>query len=414
MPTRRSLLLGGGAALVPDRPVDITGTAQHAAPFLPAARGGFLLPRGWLTTRGSSLVDAAGRPVRVASIGWNGTDGPAGHALHGLWAASYRAICESIVDAGLNTVRIPWSDVNLDAQPLNRVESGTIDFRRNRDLVGLTTWDIFGRIVRYAGSIGLKVIFDHHTNDGGGGQQPNGLWFDTGPGSDGTDGAGNRGTVTAARFKANWLRFARRYAGDPTVIGFDLHNEPHGANWGEGGPTDIWAMYVDVGNAIGALNPGVLIICEGLQDVRGDAPEGDLRPVLAKPVDLRTPGKVVYSVHVYPTEIGAVSPDSGPAATARYEAGWGFLARRGIAPIWIGELGASNPGPGGSAEAWADTLLDYMNGFEPPLSGSWWTIGSEAEDANPNGLQSAWGRGRYRPQQIVATDRLLFRPQIGR
>jgi aryl-phospho-beta-D-glucosidase BglC (GH1 family) len=115
------------------------------------------------------------------------------------------------------------------------------------------------------------------------------LWFDQGPGSDGTDGAGHAGTVTPALFKANWMRFARQYAGNPTVIGFDLHNEPHGGNWGQGGPTDIWAMYVEVGNAIAAVNPDVLVICEGMQNYPENAPEGDLRPAAAKPVVLHVP-----------------------------------------------------------------------------------------------------------------------------
>lgn len=48
-----------------------------------------------------------------------------------------------------------------------------------------------------AGAVGLKVILDHHTNEGGeGGQQANGLWYDLGPGSNGNDGAGHTGTVT--------------------------------------------------------------------------------------------------------------------------------------------------------------------------------------------------------------------------
>ncbi len=378
--------------------------------FRPAGRGGRLLSPGWLSTRGSQIVDDQGNVVRIASIGWYGSEGPAGYALQGLWSVSYRAICDSIVAAGFNTVRISWSDVNLDVRPLNISTSGSIDFEANSDLAGLTTWEIFKEIVAYAGQIGLKVIFDHHTNDGGGGQQPNGLWFDTGPGSNGMDGAGHRGTVSAARFKANWVRFARQFAGNPTVIGFDLDNEPHTGNWGKGGPTDIWAMFVDVGDAIGAVNPDVLVICEGLQLYRGAAPEGDLRPVATKPVILRVPNKVVYSVHSYPTEISDVSPDSGPSAVARYEKGWGFVARQNIAPVWVGELGASDPGPGGGANAWAVTLLDYMNGFNPPLSGSWWNIGAEDPGASPNGLQTSWGVGHYRPEQLFATDRLLFRP----
>jgi len=118
-------------------------------------------------------------------------------------------------------------------------------------------------------------------------------------------------------------------------------------------------MYVDVGDAVGAANPDVLLICEGMQDYRKGAPEGDLRPAVMKPVVLRVPGEVVYSVHAYPSEISDFRPGRGPAAVARYEVNWGCLARGRIAPVWIGELGASDPGPGGRAHAWAVTLLDY-------------------------------------------------------
>ena len=399
--TRRRLGLLAVGALA-------TGAAGPAR--RPAGRGGALLPRGWLSTRGAAIVDDRGMPVRIAGIGWNGSGGPAGTVPQGLWAVSYRAICDSIVAAGFNTVRIPWSDVNLDVHPLNTPAAGTVDYAQNSELAGLTTWEIFRKIVAYAGQIDLKVIFDHHTNDGGGGQQPNGLWFDAGPGSDGTDGAGHRGTVPATAFKANWLRFAREYAHDPTVIGFDLHNEPHDVSWDDGGPRDLLALYTELGDAIGAVNPGVLIICEGAQNYRAGAPEGDLRPVLTSPVRLRLRGKLVYSVHAYPHEITDFWPDSGTGALSRYESRWGFIARQGVAPVWIGEMGASNPGPGGRSQAWAETLFAYIDSFDPPLSGSWWTIGDAGFRGNPNGLQHAWGVGHYRPEQLGATDRLLFRP----
>ena len=234
--TRRSLPLVAAAI----------ATVGAGPAWRPAGRGGTLLPPGWLGTRGAAIVDESGRIVRIAGIGWDGSGGVRGSVPQGLWAVSYRAICDSMVAAGFNTVRIPWSDVNLDANPINTPAAGTIDYSQNSDLAGLTTWEIFRKIVDYSGQIGLKVIFDHHTSDGGGGQQPNGLWFDAGPGSDGTDGAGHRGTITSAIFKANWLRFAREYAHDPAVIGFDLHNEPHDVGWGDGGPRDLLAMYNEV------------------------------------------------------------------------------------------------------------------------------------------------------------------------
>jgi hypothetical protein len=44
---------------------------------------------------------------------------------------------------------------------------------------------LFEKVVDHAGKIGLKVIFDHHNNEGLPAQQPNGLWFNQGPGTEG-------------------------------------------------------------------------------------------------------------------------------------------------------------------------------------------------------------------------------------
>ena len=156
--------------------------------------------------------------------------------------------------AGFNCARVDWIDKTLD------------------DPAAMAQLDQF---VAACGKVGLKVIFDNHNNEAtsanwnNAAQQSNGLWFDTGPGTDGTDGAGDKGTVSAAKFEQDWVTFARHWAGNPTVIGFDLRNEPCAhtstpALWGGGGPTDIHAMYQSVGNAVLAVNPDALIICESV------------------------------------------------------------------------------------------------------------------------------------------------------
>ena len=152
-------------------------------------------------------------------------------------------------------------------------------------------------------------------------QQKNGLWFNTGPGTDGTDGAGNKGTISAAKFQEDWVAFARHWAGNPTVIGFELRNEPCAhtktpALWGGKGPTGIHAMYESVGNAILAVNPDALIICETVLNYRIGACEGDLSVVRDLPVALTNPAKLVYSVHEYPKEIGGYR---GRACRAQHE-----------------------------------------------------------------------------------------------
>ncbi len=390
--------------------------------FTPSGRGASLLPSGFLSTNGSQIVDASGNNVRVASIGWYGTDGPAGYALQGLWATSYKTILDSIKQGGFNTTRIPWSNVGLDAPFAGTNEKGGVDWAQNADLKGLTCLQVFQKVVDYAGTIGLKVIFDHHTDDGSGGQQPNGLWIDKGPGTDGTDGAGVQGTVDAARFQADWVRFAKTFAGNSTVIGFDLDNEPHGASWGGGGATDIHKMFTDVGNAIQAVNPGALIIGEPSQDYFGASPEGDvtMASITGNPVVLGIANKMVYSVHEYPGSITGLAVDSGPGLVQQMNHAWGDVVKNNVAPVWIGEMGANLKTA--ADQAWATTLLDYMNGKDGALggptftakqqgiSGSWWNIGSEGGQGIPDGNQTAWGLGNFKADQQAATDQMLFKP----
>ena len=422
-------------------------TVQVADHLRPLGRGGRRLPPGFLSTRGSQIVDQAGRNVRIASIGWNGTEGPAGSSLAGLWRVSYKTVLDSIAAGGFNTVRIPWSDTGLNA-PLHGYEDrlGWIHTTLNQDLVAdqtpgpdgrytyVTTLALFEKVVAYAGQIGLKVIFDHHSNQGAPGPG-NGLWYDLGPGADTTVGTVT-GRVTAEMFKQNWLQMARTFAGNSTVIGFDLHNEPNGEsgriNWGRGGPADIKAMCEDVGAAIQSVNLDVLIICEGPafympppaesgMDPRYAAPAGNLTAAGANPVKLPIPNKLVYSVHEYPDDISDITrfglAEFGTPYIDRMNRTWGYLVRDNIAPVWIGEMGSSMTTP--ANRDWAWTLIRYMNGDyadqggprfsgdQQPVSGSWWLIGPSYDQ--PFGLQTEWGVGHYRPEQLEITDRMLMK-----
>ena len=340
----------------------------------------------------------------------------------------------AMVADGFNTMRLPWCDLVLRQSPA----TGTINYTLNPDLKDLSSIQIADKIVDYAGTLGLRIILDHHTDDGGGGQQPNGLWFDKGPGTNGTDGAGNTGTVTAAKFEADTLALAARYQHNPTVIGFDLDNEPlsrgaHGesSNWGKGGPTDIWKMYTTVGNALLNLNPNWLIICEGLQSPRntdnglaGIGPEGDLSAVggvggvPAKPVILIKKHQVVYSVHEYGTAIYDFKANENPATLIEHmNRDWGYLYTKNIAPVWVGELGSSLLTP--EERTWAQAMVDYLNGKDgaqggptftgnqQPVSSSWWTWGYFPGEQPDGTLKSDWVTPK--PDQQAITDQLLYR-----
>jgi endoglucanase len=405
------------AVAAPISPADVA--AVTAAPSTssdcstPVPAGGTalqpsLIPPGYLRTSGNQIVDAAGEPVRIASVGWfQNFDNP-------------ETSMQQMVLAGFNTVRIEWFDASLQSR-LSAVDS----------------------ILPTAAKYGVKIILDHHADEGGGAcdsQQVNGLWIDSGPGTDGTDGCGHQGTVTAARFLQDWVTVAQHYAGNTTVIGFDLDNEPLAYNgmatWGDGGATDIRAMYQAVGNAILAVNPGVLIIAEGPQNWGGSfagsgaAPEGDLTMAASKPVTLSVPDKVVYSVHEYP-QPGISGGDHGTSAIQRMNNAWGYLVTQNVAPVWIGEMGGSLDGQVDSGAdlndelAWAATIVPYLNGQDGPQGGptftgsqqgistSWWAWG-DLSGETPDGTMSGTSlrQGQWNVYSQLRQNPICGRPYV--
>ena len=242
----------------------------------------------------------------------------------------------------------------------------------------------------------MRLILDNHTNEAGrseqdnwGAQQKNGLWYDLGGSSDGTDGGGNPGTVTDATFLADWQFVARHYVGNQTVIGYDLRNEPldwpHMSEWGGGSDRDIAAMYTRVGNAILAIDPTKLIIVE--------PPNSDARGVHQYPLTLAVANKLVYSVHEYPGEISGQKVSSGSGLIKRMNEMWGWIYNENVGPIFVGEMGSSMVSD--QSKAWAATIVPYLNGTGPDglhippggqaVSTDWWAWGylpGQAPDGN--------------------------------
>ena len=360
------------------------GVAQPVS----AAAGGFgtLLPHSDLGTKGSQIVDRHGRPVRLACIGWNQVNERI--PLDRQTAVMARD--------GFNCIRFSWVNATM-----------------RRDLA------MIDRVVAAADKAGLRLVLDNHTNEPGhgerdnwGAQQKNGLWYDLGGGSNGTDGGGNRGTTTDAKFLADWQAVARHYAGNGTVIGYDLRNEPLDwpgmSVWGGGSNRDIRAMYIRVGNAIQAIDSAKLIIVE--------PPNSDCRGVRQYPVALDVPNKLVYSAHEYPGEISGQKISSGPALVKRMNTMWGWLINEGIAPVFVGEMGSSMISA--ESKAWAATIVPYLNGTLPDgpripaggqgISTDWWAWG-HLGGQNPNGtLESDWKTPR--PQQEAVYSKLRQRP----
>jgi len=410
-----------------------------------------LLPPGFLHARGSQIVDCHEHPVRIAAVGWASClgNGIVGWVPDGLNDAPLQTMMNNIAKIGFNTIRIHWADPSVrGALPYTYAPGSTNG--NNPQLEGKTSLQVFDAFVQTAGNAGLKIIFDHNANESVCGQQSNGLWFDSGPGSNNTDGNGNPGTVTAAQFQADTVALAARYAGNSTVIGYDLDNEPNPGNGSQtnpinwdgrvsgdtadgggspGNPTDIAAMYQTVGNAVEKAAPGVLIVAEGFQDYGSSAPWGDLRYVTDHPLSLNRQDKLVYSIHNYPYAISGWQPDSGLTAVSEWETVWGFVQTQHIVPVWIGEMSDSLDGTGGGGnaeslpaiQAWATDLLNFMNGKQPygigpvfshdqqPMSGDWWSFGIYQGD--PDGvLLDSWASPAVKPGQQYFFSQFFFRP----
>ncbi len=400
------------------------------------ARAASLLPAGYLHTAGNQIVGANGANVRLACIGY---DEPTGN---------YSSDMSKIAAAGFNCVRQSWYDHTS-------CPNGVCNFSHQ------------DAVVSAAAAHGLRVIFSHHGNEGTNGttgnrdcasQQENGLWYDV---NDNTtvagvqwnaltanyDGCGTPGTVTYRRFRADSVAMAKHYAGNPTVVAFDLWNEPiigtagncgNGCqrtylNWGGKNGADLHLMCHDTGTAVENADPGVLIVCEGAINFTGRFLNGTPFPAGAQgiqevsaagaiPVTVGKP-EVVYSTHDYPGWLSGQAPESGATAVTYRNEGWGYLVMQNKAPVWIGEGGASLDGTDGQSTAdtvWAQNLMAYVNGQaqggptfsgkQQPIGFDWWYFGYGPGQVI-DGIYADSGLSTYRLGQKTYWGTTLYVPK---
>jgi endoglucanase len=343
---------------------------------------------GFWHTSGNQILDSNGSPVRIAGVNWYGFETP-DEIAHGLWAQDYHKIIDDIRNLGYNTIRIPFSNQMVETpivpQNLSFYNTGPI----NTDLKGLNSLQVLDKIIAYAGQDGLKVILDDHRSEAGESAEQNGLWYTS--------------AYPSSAWVADWVTLAKRYAGNPTVVGFDLRNEPHtpagdtyaqGATWGTGdSSTDVRLAYEQAGNAILAADQGVLIFCEGI----GENPTssgginstwwgGDLALAGQFPVTLSSPGHVVYSAHDYGPSLFQQtwfnSSTTAASLDAVWNANWGYLYNQGTAPVWVGEFGTDNTAAdvsssaAGSQGQWFASLVAYIKS-NPWMGWTYWALNGE-------------------------------------
>ena len=303
---------------------------------------------GYWHTSGNQIFDSNGSPVRIAGINWYGFETP-DEIAHGLWVQDYHTVINDIAALGYNTIRIPFSNqmVETPIVPQNLSFSNNTGGSINADLKGLNALQDLQKIVAAAGQAGLKVILDDHRSEAGESAEQNGLWYTS--------------AYPSSAWVNDWATLAKMFAGNPTVIGFDLRNEPHtptgdtyaqGATWGSGDTTtDVRLAYQQAGNAILAADPSALIFCEGISEFPDASASsgfdstwwgGDLQGVAQFPVTLSSAGHVVYSAHDYGPNLFQQtwfnSSTTAASLDAVWNKYWGYIYAQGTAPVWVGRV----------------------------------------------------------------------------
>ncbi len=345
---------------------------------------------GYLHTSGSKIVDASGNTVRITGISWFGMETTT-YSPNGLWTRSLASFLDQMKSLGYNTIRLPFASQLFDAGST----PNSIDQNSNPDLQGLTGLQLMDKVVAAAGSRGLRVILDRHRPDSGG---QSALWY--------TD------QYPETRWISDWQMLATHYAGNSTVIGVDLHNEPHDpATWGDGSMTTDWRLAAERGgNAVLAINPNLLIIVEGIQTYNGTGYwwGGNLRGAQSAPVRLNVANRLVYSAHDYPSSVSTQTWFSDPNypnnLPSVWDGAWGYLVKNDVAPVWLGEFGTKLETD--SDKQWLNQLATYITGTQ--LNFAYWCWNPNSGDTGGI-LADDWTTVNQDKQAIVGP---LLAPQI--
>lgn len=330
-----------------------------------------MLPSGYLSADGNQFVDDTGKPVRIAAIAWAGAE--LGNGMpYGLWRLNYQTVLNSAKSAGFNAIRFQFSDQALDLSPGPSTDDAFgVNTTLNPDIsAGMTTLQMWDILFDYCGQIGLKVWLAKMGNVGS--SNLNGLWY-------------GDGGYSATACAAHLIGLAQHYAGNPTVFAIELNNQEQvpPITYNDSTDTDIVQMWQDTGNAILAVNPDIMIFCQGPQGERStpDYCENgacDLANVGILPV-LTTPNKLAMAVRSFPNSIGnrtfldVPSLDSNTSSLdfsqTNLQRTFGFIFTNNIYPVIISQMGSCRDGGVGNGtgvldlpgnEDWLHSIVNFI------------------------------------------------------
>lgn len=396
--TVRARVVAGAAALAAMcAPLVVTPAAQ-AAPN-----------DDWLHVEGNAIVDESGREVWLTGANWFGFNATE-RVFHGLWSVNLESTVKSMADHGLNIVRVPIStQLLLEWKAGRAAVSSGVNTYVNPELTGKTTLEVFDAFLALSEKYGLKVMLDVHSAEADNSGHVYPVWW--------------KGTVTTADFYSAWEWVTERYKNNDTLVAMDIKNEPHGtanealrAKWDDSTDQDNFKNTCQVaGRRILAINPKVLILCEGIEiypkpgvswsstngkEYFGTWWGGNLRGVAEHPVDLgANQDQLVYSPHDYgplvfeqPWFQTAFTKESLEADV--WDPNWLYIHKQGIAPLLIGEWGG-RVGQDARQDRWLTALRDLM--IERTISHTFWSLNPNSGDTGGLLLDDwvTWDAAKY-------------------
>ncbi|TQV97195.1 glycoside hydrolase family 5 protein [Cordyceps javanica] len=326
----------------PWMPDDATNEFAQAPLPPPLERHSILQRKLPLRTRGRYIVDAAGDRFKLLSVNWYGASDEL-FVPGGLEVRHRADIARTIRRMGFNSVRLPYADELVLRNPVIAPHL----VMANPDLAGLRALDVFEAVVAALTDAGVAVIVNNHITTA--------TWCCGANPCDAGWANDHLGGLCAIRqteegWVRNWEVLMGRFRANPLVIGVDLRNEVRGL-WG----TMPWARWAAAAEACGdrllAMNPDWLVVVEGTESAN------DLSGARRRPVALSVPNRLVYSAHVYAWSGwgswgGRFSQRSYRSFVGAMRRNWLYLLEQDVAPVWLGELGASRHPSRGAARYW--------------------------------------------------------------
>jgi endoglucanase len=359
--TSRPAVTGAGSAAPAVQAASASPSSAPAAATRAASApdAGITFP---LHTSGASIVDAAGKAVKLKLVNWYGAESP-DYVVGGLKYQPVTAIINEIVSMGFNGVRLPWSNQMWQSNPL--VSSSVLT--ANPQFQGEHAQAIYEQVVRDLASAGLMVVLDDHNSNAEwccSSTDGNTLWYNS--------------AYPQSAWLSDWKSVATEFKGIPQVIGVDLRNEPRGpATWGGSSSTNWQAAAELGGDAVQGVDSNLLIFVEGINYAT------DLAGVGSLPVRLNVADHLVYSAHDYGFDTKVTSYNQW---VSKIQPNWGFLV--GKVPLWVGEFGTCNTSGDCVSSSSSADLGDWFAIFTRylryhNLNWSYWAVNGTKSDGAP-------------------------------